>query len=967
MNALATRDVDLLAKILTQPDAVTIDESRTVAEKLGFKGGFLAAAINTAVDPLVWLSAFMSRKFPTHAFLTGKVPQRFIGTANEFSGASLVGRPVEDFFRGTNISKLTALAQHRQATVIQKAAPMLEIMNRPNWKQEMPIVSLILEGAAPTGATPELRQVAETIRSNMDEMWTYLHKTKRIHGGTDEGTYAEAEDWLPSKAPKYLRNYLPHIPLMGNESVFELSGIQALERLGGNRNRTLAHALRLKGESVGDVWRSDPASPNALVSEFGRFQRWITNVGAEVYNPHLFKRLRYDLKLHEAAGQQLFYTDLNLVLQKYVASVAKSYSLNAPLTPIERVLASTEGEFGRRYPSDSPIMAQIINEGLDATGVKVSERQVKGTNRIVRQVIPGTGNAPMLTALNTLVRSVKGSMAEDEILFGSMYSRVFGAIDKLKGSISKREQSEMTDAVGAVMRQRDFRRRADGIANYFYVSTLGLNPISAIRNLLQPIITTAPAIGIGSTIAGYKEFGSRVQGFFSEIAATSRSIPANFKGARRAIETAEQAFQKHFPELVKHRLDVDPRLFDISEEALQKRISPDGKFIDKDSFFKLLMAPFTGTEIANRAVTYYGAKNAVRHAIRAGEYPLPTIQGRSLNSLELEQLVDFEAASVTSGAQFTPGPGSKTWLQSVMPAALRQFTSFPIRLGNFFLNSTVRGAMTQAQLNEMSTLEKLLTLNGRNLGTVARAVLFGKIANNGLRDVLGVDVSGAVGLSALSSPVPDDQPFAPLPLPPLPSAILGTISAFSTRDIRKLQPLQLPGGVTLPIPRTLFPGGVGLNRLFRAVNQWQPDSGGMVDENERLLLKGDTTDLVLQMLGVPLDKMKRERQLMERLYANRAVIRDYGRKMKLAASKFDFGTMDVLRAEYSKLFPDMPQLAVSERDLDRFEAGQRMTRTQRMLQTLPAGFQTMNQGVIYDIDQDLIAEPNPIAGMLSAG
>ena len=187
---------------------------------------------------------------------------------------------------------------------------------------------------------------------------------------------------------------------------------------------------------------------------------------------------------------------------------------------------------------------------------------------------------------------------------------------------------------------------------------------------------------------------------------------------------------------------------------------------------------------------------------------------------------------------------------------------------------------------------------------------------------------------------------------------MATVSAFANRDIKALNPMVLPGGITIPVPKTLFPAGIGLSRLFRAMNQWRPDLGGIVDDDERLLFKSDAPDAIMQMLGIPLEKMRRERRALERLHSNRQVSRDLGRKFRLAASNFDFKGMDRVQRRYRAAFPDMPPMTVSSRELVRFNDSRRITRVQRMLRTLPAAFRTMESD-IFDMDQDLIVGPAP--------
>lgn len=970
ISSLTTGDLNALAKVLTDPDSITLEENRTVAEKLGLKGGFLAAAVNTAADPLVWVAAFLSRKFPTRAWIQGTVPKRFVGTANEFSGVSLGVRTTESMFRGTLIPKLSSLSMHRQAEVLKAAEPMWKIMERPNWQREMPVVSQLMEGVNPAGATPELRQVAKDLRTVMDDIWhRFLRQTHKIEGGLDTGSMPRSRPFSRAEAPPYLRDYLPHIPLTGNESTFEVDGLAALDRMGGRRNRAMAQALRVKGHKPGAAW--SVSDQRTLHSRYADWQRWIQDVGASYYNPHLFKRQRFGLSLHGPQGQDLFYTDLNLVLQKYVASAAKTYSINAPLSAHERAIASHWDEFGRQImPTSEPIMVQVIREGVKASGAKVTTRlipDVKGRPPIpVEQILPETGSPALMRALQTHVRSLRGSMAEDQILFGGLFNNAFAAIDRAKAKLSRADQVRLTDAVSTIGTQRDYRKRLDAITNYFYATTLGLNLKSALNNMTQTITTTMPVLGVGDTIAGIREVSTRVRRFMSGVAGEMRHLPSNQKGLPRLQEAARRSFQQNFPELVDQQLDIDPRLFDISPEQLQRVVSADGKFVDKKSLMGFLLGPFTGAEISNRAIAFYGARHKINHLIRTGEYPLPRLpDGRAIPAAELDALINFEAGNIVSATQFRPGPGSRTVLQSMLPGPLRQFTGYPVRWANFVADSTVRGAMTEKQLEEMGALSRILSLNGRNLGTMARMALFGKIASNGLRDVLGVDINAAMGLEVPYTPAPQDSPFGVFPTPPAVGILTGVVSATATRDIEKLQPMELPDGTKLPIPRTLFPAGIQLNRVFRTMNQYRPDMGGMVDQDERLLYRGGAKDAILQAIGIPLDKGRRERQMLERLHAMRNVDREFGRRMRRAAVRFDYDEMNALRAQYAEKFPDRPPLQLSQNDMIRYEASRRLTRVERMIQSMPGRLGELEQD-IYEFDPDLIAAPMQ-PNMLLAG
>ena len=298
IKSITYGDIDLFSTMLTDPQSVTLDEQKTVAQKLGVKGGLLSAFVNVVGDPTVWLAYMMSRRFPTQAWLTGKIPNRFIGGAAEFTGISWLGRPIESFHRGTRIPKLTALAERREMEVMKVARKWFdEIENRPNWQEEKGIVSLIREGQNPSAATPELRRVANKLDDTMKEMWGFLNKAHKIDGGFGETEVSKAisSPRTGKDAPKFLRDYLPHIPLTTNDSVIEFSGRDALRRLGRGGNK---QAAALKRERFEDVWT--PTEVDGLASDFVRYQGFMNNVGTEVYNRHLFQRKRFNIPLQSA-------------------------------------------------------------------------------------------------------------------------------------------------------------------------------------------------------------------------------------------------------------------------------------------------------------------------------------------------------------------------------------------------------------------------------------------------------------------------------------------------------------------------------------------------------------------------------------------------------------------------------------------------------------------------------------------
>lgn len=961
INAIEAGGLDALSRVFTDPSSITPNEQRSMADKLGLKNAFLRTAVDVFSDPLVWVSMLLSHKFPTRSWLQGVVPDRFVGHANEFTGVSFFARPVVDYFRGTPIPKLAALKMYREAEVMRAAQPLLRIMERPNWQTEKQAVSLLMEGQSAPGATAELRGVADQARAAMDDMWGFLSRTRRVVGGFDgeHVTRAQAVEWGEHGPPKYLRDYLPHIPnlwLNSEESTVILHGSEALKKLNSGHVRSLSAARGVPPDQVWTAQKSD-----RLSSEWARYQTFMGNVGAQVFNPHLFKRTRLDMTLEGPFGGELFVTDLDQVFQKYVHSVARSYSLNAPLTDWERTLTSVLREDGTWHrPNEDPLIVQIINQGLDAMGPRLERSTVPGTQIMLERIKPGSVPPLMKSSLHSLVRSMKGQSGPDEIIFGNLFNAVRQKLHNTIGrSMGRMDVEKVDDAIKTFEHNRDYRAVSGGIANFFYGSTLGLNPFSALQNMMQPLITTAPAIGLGSTLAGFREFTGRVPSYVHNVR-KQFDLLGGMKtgGVHRLNEAGERAFMETFPELARHGFRVDPRMMEIDEATLLS-----GKFRSLDDYTKLIMQPFTQAEMANQAGTFFSVRNRLKTAVKTGEMEVPSIASeageRAMTLPELDEYLNFQSSQATASLQFRPGPGSRSLFQEHLPAPLRQFTSFPTRFLSFAADSTVRGAMTRKQIETAGLFGRLT--NGRNLGTAARWYLIGKTTTEGMREALGIDLAGSMLVPF--NIAPRGQSLIPLPAPPIAGVTTGLIGAATTGNINKLDPLYLPGIGPVPWPKLLFPGGVAVSRAVRAWQQFRPDMGGFVDDDERLMYQAGTSDLALAMLGIPSDKGRRSRNAIEKTEQMRWRVRDFRRQFAIAQMNYDEEATQRLQAQWSEAFPEMPPLTVDPMDVERYRQQSRLTSVQRMIRTLGRNGKFMEQDLqVYD--PDLIAGPDDVSPIL---
>jgi hypothetical protein len=644
------------------------------------------------------------------------------------------------------------------------------------------------------------------------------------------------------------------------------------------------------------------------------------------------------------------------------------------LTDLERSLVSTRitdaaGNVKTLRPSAEPIAVQMINEGLAAAGpLNLRQRKVIGTNVVEEFVDTRSLNAPTVGALKTLVREAKGMSDEGEILFGNLWNAVRNKVNTgLSHVLPKKTMDRLEPSISFMPKDARGTDASRKITSFFYASTLGLNTASSAKNLMQPFLTTAPALGIGPVLKGYSTLRERMPRYASAFKRHHQTLRSNpqFNAVQRINLSQERAFHEAFPELAASGIKADPKAFELSEAALIRDISRSGGQVKSaDDYFKLLLQPFTHSELSNQVVTFYGGKQSLLQKMRTGEYQIPTNirTGRALTGAELDEALNLEASNLVNLTQFRPGAGSRSVLQTLLPPPFRMFTSFPLRLGNFFAESTVRGAMTEAQLREAGLLAKLT--GGRNFGTLARTYVYGRALNEGLRQVAGVDMSDALGISGpFTGVVESGKILSPLTFSPLPNVLMGMASFTSSRDLRDLNPLTLPVAGDVPIPKTLVPAGVQISRMSKALRAYRPDLGGFVDEDERLMFQGDTSDAVLAMLGIPLEKERRMREAMDRMTANRLRIRQFRRKFATASRNYDTNVMDKLSRQYADEFPELGPLALSRKDLERYNQSALLTANQRALRSAGKEMGFLAERDLYEHDPDLVSS-TPLFGGL---
>lgn len=947
--------LNTMKRVITDPDSLQPEEMETAARHFGVTDRLTSFFVDVATDPLIWAGAWLSRKFPISKYLRNEIPKRYIGNAKEFVGLSKLITPITSRFRGTFIPGLEALYIKRRQSYLENIGGRLrELQQHPEWKSQKHNISLMLEGQPVSNITPAAVELKNKVRAVLDEVWHLTPKEGRITGTLDTGF--GFQPYRDDEAPRYLRDWLLHIPMFGTkDELLVRSANEGIERL---LTDELRQGLELKGVRL--PWLPTKGTDVAR-SDWAQFQRFISDVGTQVWNPQMFPRIlhttpageKFTLGVH---GEGYYVTDLDMILGEILRSGSRSYALNTRLSQSERALLHMKiPETGEIVtPSGDPLIMQVANEGIRAITTFEAPRAMilpevfrkPGSNILAGIQRDEAGNIlplkhvsrEMKRSLQQLMDNFRGNHNEAEMYLAETLHATLRPIMKM-AKLGKVEDME-TASIFDMQRRRDsFRNLNNRLVTLMYGGLLGLNAKSTLNNSMQSFMTTIPSLGIGSYAAGLATFAKKVPEYLKRLGVEA------FANGRRPWkdlhEASEAALRATFPELIGIGIKTDPRLFDIDVTAAGLRV---GGRLDRaltqhfdpvlEKVTRAVMSPFTAIEFSNKASAYYAAQHALKKGIRLGEEVFPDqILG---HAAKMDEWINFRAAQIVNDTQFIPGPGTRTTWQNSLPPIARQFSTYWTRYLSWMYESTLKGAMTQEQLNRHAVLRTLT--GGRNLGPIARTMVMSEVARLGFRDVLGVDMASGLEMLPINF-TPGDMPLAPLPLPPIAGVGWGLVNSFATGDIEEMDPLVLPkswtGGVgAIPVPKALVPGGLAVSRVVRALDQWQPDIGGPLDRNNRLIRIGNQTDQFLAMMGIPAAGATRERKLTSQLLHMRDRQRELRREYLAAVSTYDTGRMMSLQKKWLDTFPDMPPITVTRRDLANFQTGARIPRLQRVLKTM---------------------------------
>jgi hypothetical protein len=491
-------------------------------------------------------------------------------------------------------------------------------------------------------------------------------------------------------------------------------------------------------------------------------------------------------------------------------------------------------------------------------------------------------------------------------------------------------------------------------AGYFYLSTLGLDPGAALKNTLQLVLTTGPAIGYRTAAYGLGEAMRKSHKYF-----------ALRLGPRKIGH--EAALRKAYPEFAEAGLVASP----LTEEAIQNTLTnayeiaamPSGVAKVSDKIQRAMMSIFTASETTVRLATF---EAGMLHARRA--------------KAPIEAAIEFSRRLVEK-TQFLTGPQNTPLFLVDRSPLVRQLAQFPFRMLEFV--TTTAFSLGSGAIDPKTG--KAMNWLGINPGTFARMVA-GSVLALELGETMGWNMGDALLGGALPTFQPAGKILAPIPVVPpffqLAGAAAAGLGSGDYTELKRSMPLLVPGGVGLFRVMGLAPLGVPgagmgqaaaktFQRTYADYSQPAPD-GRIAVFSGRGTLKGfyRPWELVKYGLGIRGGDIESESLLLETLVKNRDMIREERRAYLDARFRNNSQQAAKIYGDFKARFGF--KLPVSEKDMKAMHLRRQTTRLEQVVRTMPPGpsrdqmiqliGSTLGTGgeQMLGVDPALLNQPSPV-------
>lgn len=814
------------------------------------------------------------------------------------------------------------------------------------------LVGLLHEGPLPDIVLTEREQILhDGIRGTLDNIYKRLTDIGR--GGSEEAkrwlvaatgvfqgrpfrmpTDAEVESFFkynPFYAPRMTRK----IELAEAEAVNDFQsallggGARSIEEQAG-RIDLEAELQRINQATIPETERERLARDLRLMSVAGdvlQSQR-MTKQAAGVVSKNVLKRsavslpdvedlaaLGVDPRLLDAVRryqepsqlvQKFSYSmDLGAVLPRYIEGMAKTYAWSVP-----------------------------TDVGVEPLGKRVASWL---SGQLQRNDLRPPEKVALNTLRNTYLPMLMGRMTQRQLMSAASWEEVKYQGARLlnhptiKDHLDDRIFRRLEDMfVGD--RSMTYPQLGETISGYLHTVTLGGNLLSAGMNTLQTVLTTLPMLGWRATTTGLRKYFA--------------GMPRYLKAISSGINEAD-ALKAAWPEYAAAHLELTP----VSQADMIGRLeyaAQTGGGIGRalgtarttaQKLADWSMYPFSFTETANRVIGFYGARQRFM-----SEYPGKLHWYNAVKDIVekvpesgpvRDQYANQFARQFVSKAHYGSGPMERPALTADWWAPWRQFTTFPLRTADLFINQWGAGGAGRG-----------------GAGALARAAMWSGLAYGAAKELppfltggrqTGFDIQRGLIFGAM--PMPETEgPLAGLPIVPPALQLLGGAGmalAGEPGAFQRSLPLLVPGGIAAARWAQVVPGMGGLARLFGRpyADYNSATQTGLVpvySSTGKLQAYYRPIDLIVRALGGHQVSAAQEPELVKMLLSSRERILQMKRDMLQAMFENDFEHVKQIQEMYEEAFPRMGGLPVSPNDIRTLHLRRDISRIERLVETLPA-------------------------------
>jgi len=592
-----------------------------------------------------------------------------------------------------------------------------------------------------------------------------------------------------------------------------------------------------------------------------------------------------------------------------VLAVPGQYSLN-PREGIQKYLQSVASDYAYHGLGNAKRIHNIVN----TPGIFKGEPHLEPylMDNLLPQMLGYKSWPQAQRSLNDLVRKDK---VLNWLKNHPMVERTIGA-EKKAALINRLEKSASlsSDAIGGQ------------VANWFHITTLGMNLSATSANAMQTFLTTINNVGPQGVWRGLNG-AAGAEGLLKKA---SRYMANVAKGVE-----SSKAFNTAFPEFVAEQGEwakTTRRLLegDIAASGFPKLFKTKGVWEKVKGY---MMMPFSGTEAGNQLLAFYSGRN--QHIFENATKLASA--GEKAGVLANANKAGSSLALLT---QFAGGPlGIPSHIMNLNPM-WRQYMHFPMRFLSYLHGSLRMGA-------DPSKLD---------WGTIGR-VLAG---STGLyiagRNLLGMDLSRGLFVGALPIPAYEKAPFYPFPLvPPAATVLGGTAKALLTGDTKQLGSYA----------SMMVPGGIAARRAFktfspRYADYKNPTPDGRIplyNDDQALIGTLSPMELSLRAIGLRPQSVSAEAGAAKWLLSQRDRIRNYRREYTMALFQNETGRAERINREFQKVYPELGPLQIKKTDLSALENRREMSRIQRIGRAIPQAYRPIFEQILADATLSQVTAP----------